>query len=759
MFPFSRIFLHCRRVHVRRSHTQSKVHPLTLQLWGANTGVGKTVFSAGLLRAADSASLYLKPVQTGYPADDDSAAVHKHASKANTFTLYSYEKPVSPDLAASLDKKQPVSDVELCSHTERVLTEYSTTIFGEELPNPLAVVETAGGVLSPCPSGTSQADVYRPLRLPAVLIGDAKLGGISSTLAAYESLLLRGYHVPALVLFAEQSGQLDNETSIQQKVRAETSVFRAPMLPPSDIPLQKYFNDENVSKFFVRLLKHLQLSEEDRLSAIKKMNAESRQILWYPFTQHTQLHDIVSIDSAHGNDFIVYDHDQGLKPMTDAIGSWWTNGLGHGDVGIAKAVGAAAGRYGHVMFAEATYEPAYALAKKVLNGPGAGWASRAFYSDDGSTAMEVALKMAFRKRAVDVPERKELPMKIVGLSGSYHGDTLGVMNCSADSDFNKMQTPWYKCSGVHFDPPCGSIKDGIWTIEMPAWLEVDCDVELTGQGELFRPDRTFEPYEEKIGLKLDQILEQGDVDIGALVIEPILLGAGGMKIVDPAFQRALVDECRKRQIPIVFDEIFVGYWRLGVESAGKLLGRDPDIGAFGKLLTGGSVPLSITIAREDVFKAFDGASKKEALLHGHSYTAHAIGCAAGVESLDRFEELREFGNQRLQYWDENVAREISSFDFVKDVSVVGTVMSVELNAKDEGGEEGYSATGAVDISRRLRDEGVFTRPLGNVIYMMCTPLSTRKQCEELTKRFLRVLDKHVHEVSGSDSKDDNAFAS
>ncbi|CAN8071927.1 unnamed protein product [Agarophyton chilense] len=750
MSALSRIFLNCRHIHVRRAHTSSKAHPLTMQLWGANTGVGKTVLSAGLLRATASPSLYIKPVQTGYPADDDSATVLQHASQAHTLTLYSYEAPVSPDLAATLSEQPPVTDTEICSHTESALHDYHTSVSGNEVSHPLVIVETAGGVLSPCPSGTSQADVYRPLRLPAVLLGDANLGGISTTLAAYEALLLRGYHVPALILLEEQTSKLNNETSIQPKVRTETTVFRAPKLPPPDISLQEYFSDEHVNQFFAQLLNHLQHTENERLIEIDKMNAESRNIFWYPFTQHTQLQNIVSIDSAHGNDFMVYNEDTGIKPMTDAIGSWWTNGVGHGDVGIAKAVGAAAGRYGHVMFAEAAYEPAFALAKKVLKGPGAGWASRVFYSDDGSTAMEVALKMAFRKRAVDFPQLKGLPVKIVGLKGGYHGDTLGVMNCSADSDFNRLQTPWYESCGFCIDPPCASIKDGIWTIEMPEWLGFEYDVELAGQEELFSTERTVDPYGQQIATTLDQILQQGEVDIGALVIEPILLGAGGMKIVDPAFQRALVDECRKRQIPVIFDEIFVGYWRLGVESAGKLLGRDPDIAAYGKLLTG-SVPLSVTVATEEVFKAFDGASKKEALLHGHSYTAHAIGCAAGVESLKRFEELQENGNQRMEFWNEGVAREISSFDFVKGVSIVGTVMSIEFKGKDG---EGYSATGALEISQRLQKKGIFTRPLGNVIYMMSTPLSNRSQCDSLLKLLLGVLDDYHPAMSGSESEQD-----
>jgi dethiobiotin synthetase/adenosylmethionine--8-amino-7-oxononanoate aminotransferase len=127
--------------------------------------------------------------------------------------------------------------------------------------------------------------------------------------------------------------------------------------------------------------------------------------------------------------------------------------------------------------------------------------------------------------------------------------------------------------------------------------------------------------------------------LGALVLEPLVLGAGGMVFVDPLFQRVLIDAARARGLPVVFDEVFAGLWRLGMRSAAPLLGADPDVAVYAKVLTGGLVPLAVTLASEDVFRAFEGASKAEALLHGHSYSAYALGCEVANAALDRLEVL------------------------------------------------------------------------------------------------------------------------
>lgn len=702
------------------------------------------------MRAAEKPSLYLKPVQSGFPQDDDAKVVTEHAPYARAAILHTLAAPVSPDLAATLSGMPPISDERVRNLTASGLSDFlSMTATSHSSARVLALVETAGGVLSPSPQGKLQADVYRPLRLPAVLVGDATLGGVSTTLAAYEALRLRGYDVSAVVFFTGD-GELENEVSVERHVHEDgTGVFQAPPLPPKDIALKEYFKKPEVDEFFLSLYGHLKALDDKRFGKLKNMCKESKDIFWYPFTQHTHLKNITCIDSARGDSFTCYHPQRGLYQMVDGIGSWWTNGVGHGNAEISKAVGRASGRYGHVMFPEATYEPAFDLAKRLLEGPGKGWAARVFYSDDGSTAVEVALKMAFRKRAVDFPERAGLPVRIVGLDGCYHGDTLGVMDCAPSSDFNVSQTPWYEPRGIYFEPPTAAMENGVWRLSMPGWTGQNYNIKLSGTRELFDTNRVIPAYEPAIAERLDAAFENG-VELGACLIEPVLLGAGGMQLVDPAFQRALVRQCRRRRIPIVFDEIFTGLWRLGKESGAELIGEVPDIATYGKLLTGGVVPIAVTVANEEIFCAFKGDSKVDALLHGHSYSGHALGCAAGVEALRQYGSLE--GDEK--YWDEGMVGEISCMDEIEHAMVLGTVFAFRLK-----GEGGYASTAALELVESLKAEDIFIRPLGNVIYFICTPMSEKRVCNLVLGKVHSVLSKAAKKNGTHEHKEHESTSS
>lgn len=743
---------------LRALHSAAKrrVNPLMLQVWGANTGVGKTVMSAALLRAApaSASALYLKPVQSGYPVDDDSRKVSVHVPRAVTNTLVALEAPVSPDLAARLGPGG-AEDSEIVSRTGEAMGNFLAAFQGDG--RPVAVVETAGGVLSPAPSGSLQANLYRPFRLQAVLVGDSRLGGVSATLAAYESLRIRGYDVPVVLMFEQGDSILENEVSVERHIDRElTSVFSAPSLPLPDENLETYLSRDDVVQFFRNLYNHLCHVEDKRVLNLDDMHSRAKDVFWYPFTQHSNIDSITCIDSAYGDDFTCYTPETGLRLMVDGIGSWWTTGVGHGNAGVAKALGSAAGRYGHVMFPEAAHEPAYRLAQEMLAGPGADWASRVFFSDDGSTAVEVALKMAFRKRNADVPDRAHLPTKIVALEDCYHGDTLGVMDCAPSSDFNSKQTPWYTPRGLYFDPPSVAIVDGIWTLSVPdtfnSTFAADSKTSAPAEtndhdGKVFKnvdaifcASRRGSAYTYTICSVLDAVLNGDEYDLGALLVEPVLMGAGGMRMVDPAFQRALVEECRRRKIPVIYDEVFTGLWRLGVESGADLLGVPPDIATYAKLLTGGTVPLALTLASAPVFDSFLGDSTREALLHGHSYTGHPLGCAAAIESLRQYRESPRFNADEKrfdEYWDEAHARELSALSNVEAVTVIGTVLAVKLTAK---GGQGYSARGAARIARSLHDQDIFVRPLGNVLYLMCSPLSSPQVCKDLMRVLTRVLE-------------------
>lgn len=735
--------------------------PSAFLVVGAGTAVGKTVLSAALARAAARAGVplaYVKPVQSGHPPDDDAAFVAAAAAPApagSSVLLHALGPPASPDLAARLAGAAPLADDALLAHVRAELAAAAER-------GAHALVEGAGGVLSPFPAGTPQADVLRALALPAVLVGDPALGGVSNTLAAREALLVRGFQVPAVVFFEADTPLRENAATVRRVVDAEadptTAVFSAPRLPEDPaVPLGDYFAGDDSNSFFASLLNHLLAWDARRVSELAEMQRTAPSMFWYPFTQHASLAGadapaVTAIDSAHGDTFTVLDTASGtLQPMEDSIGSWWTTGVGHGHSGTARAVGGAAGRYGHVMFPEAAHRPAWLLARKLLDGPGRGWAARAFFSDNGSTAVEVSLKMAFRKRAHDFPDRAAArPMRAVTLHGCYHGDTLGAMDCAPASDFNLKQTPWYQDRGLAFHAPTLALVDGVWTrcpAEDAGGLQVAADgAEIfTCRDEAFDVSRDGSQYRAEIAAVIDGALDAGDFDLGALLMEPVLQGAGGMRLIDPAFQRALVGVCRERGIPIVYDEVFSGLWRLGHETAADLLGTQPDIASYAKLLTGGVVPMSVTLASQGVFDAFLGDSKLDALLHGHSYTAHPIGCAAALEALETYPRAALFDSKTRQFgdfWDEGVARELSSLPNVSSVTVIGTVLAVELLPS---GGLGYSATAGVSVANALKARGVFSRPLGNVVYVMCSPVTTREACSRISSVLSHVLEGHYQE--------------
>jgi len=222
--------------------------------------------------------------------------------------------------------------------------------------------------------------------------------------------------------------------------------------------------------------------------------------------------------------------------------------------------------------------------------------------------------------------------------------------------------------------------------------------------------------------------------IGSVIIEPILLGAGGMKFIDPLWQRALMDTSRSKSVPVIFDEVASGLYRLGVSSCREILKSNPDIAAYAKLLTGGIVPMSVTLASEDVFKTFLGDTKAEALLHGHSYTAHAIGCVSSIHALDTYAELFEREGDDVDYkkafFDQDEVAALSTLPLVQESMSLGTVVAVTIQPESSG--SGYAATGrSIPIVKYLLKNGVYARPLGNVVYIMVSPLTSQEECSRL----------------------------
>lgn len=334
-----------------------------------------------------------------------------------------------------------------------------------------ALVETAGGVLSPAPSGSTQADLFRPLRLPVLLVGDHRLGGIGTTISAFESLRLRGYDVHSIVLFRDEKyGNLDY---LQQHFKSKDVPAIGFTPPPEKIPdstadeeaLRRYYAEVSKSESANSIISLFDLKHQERINNLNTDSQKAHDRIWYPFTQHQgrSPKDILVIDSAYGDNFDALtsnatskESQSILQPALDGSASWWTQGLGHGNPELALSAAYAAGRYGHVMFAGAVHRPALDLADDLIRMHGNPRLQKVFYTDNGSTGMEVALKMALRASCVRYEwDHTEDDIKILGLVNSYHGDTMGVMDCSEPSTYNK-KVEWYhprgcKCSQKSFD--------------------------------------------------------------------------------------------------------------------------------------------------------------------------------------------------------------------------------------------------------------------------------------------------------------------
>ncbi|ONK70535.1 uncharacterized protein A4U43_C05F34720 [Asparagus officinalis] len=372
--------------------------------------------------------------------------------------------------------------------------------------------------------------------------------------------------------------------------------------------------------------------------------------------------------------------------------------------------------------------------------------------------------MAFRKYAHDHGvhqdsnkdfSRGSVEFKVLALNGSYHGDTLGAMEAQAPSSYTSyLQQPWYSGRGLFLDPSTVFIGNGCWNLSIPDAFQSDHlkseDMRFNSCDELFSRNRDSSAvagiYSAYISNQLLQFSELShSTHIGALIMEPVIQGAGGMHMIDPLFQRVLVRECQIRKIPVIFDEVFTGFWRLGRESAAELLDCLPDIACFAKLMTGGIIPLSVTLTTEAVFEVFKGDSKLMALLHGHSYSAHAMGCSAAAKAIQWFKDpctntnIEPEGKKLKELWDGKLVLQISSLPAVQRVVALGTLCAIELRAK--GAEAGYASLYARSLIQKLRDDGVYMRPLGNVIYLMCGPCTSPHFCnQQLNKVYERICE-------------------
>lgn len=401
--------------------------------------------------------------------------------------------------------------------------------------------------------------------------------------------------------------------------------------------------------------------------------------VWHPFTQAAVAPAPLPVVRARGAWLELADGRQ----VFDGISSWWTCLHGHGNPEIVAAIARQAATLDHVLFAGCTHPPAVAVAERLVRLAPAGL-RRVFFSDDGSTAVEVALKLAFqywlnRGR----PEKRGF----VALEHAYHGDTVGAMSVGDPADFSgKFRPLLFPVTRAH-TASCHRCPLGLER----RTCSIDC---LGGMRELLRA-------------RADEL--------AAVIVEPMVQGAGGMILTPPEFLRGVADLCREQEVLLIADEVMTGFGRTGRMFAVEHAGVSPDLMCVAKGLTGGTLPLAATLATEEIYRAFLGADRRRAFLHGHSYTANPIACAAAVASLRLFDSEPVF--ERIAAIEAAYAERLPAFredPRVADVRWLGTIGVVEL--REERG--GYFSEAGPRLHAEFLERGILLRPLGPVVYFL-----------------------------------------
>jgi adenosylmethionine-8-amino-7-oxononanoate aminotransferase len=404
--------------------------------------------------------------------------------------------------------------------------------------------------------------------------------------------------------------------------------------------------------------------------------ARDKRHVWHPYTQHgTEVQPTV-ITRAKGTS--LFDADG--REILDLISSWWTCTHGHAHPKINAALARQAEEFEHVMFAGFTHAPATNLAE-MLAGLLPGDLNRVFFSDDGSTAVEVAIKIAYQSWVNRGESRRN---KLIAFDGGYHGDTLGSMSVGRGSQMFGAFT---------------NLMCQVFVLPFPATYDGDDAADEREHGAL----SAFE-----------SLVSDHRQTIAALIIEPLMQGSAGIRFCRPRFLERLFETAQKAGIIVIFDEVATGFGRTGTLFAMEQAGVIPDLVCLSKGLTGGYMPLAATVARDRLFDIFLGHSFDRALPHGHSFTANPLACAVALAALGLYEEEQTMA--RIAHIHERHREILGVLSTRRDVSkprVLGPILAFEV---DDGGQ--YQS----EASRKLRAwylaNGLNIRPIGATVYLM-----------------------------------------
>ncbi|OAM51630.1 adenosylmethionine--8-amino-7-oxononanoate transaminase [Methylovorus sp. MM2] len=406
----------------------------------------------------------------------------------------------------------------------------------------------------------------------------------------------------------------------------------------------------------------------------KALLDRSLAAVWHPCTQ-MKAHEtmpLVPIKSGEG----VWLHDFEGNRYLDAVSSWWVNLFGHNNPRIKQAISQQLNTLEHVILAGFTHEPVVTLSERLSKLTGLG---HCFYASDGASATEIALKMSFHYwRNLGKPNKT----RFVSLQNSYHGETLGALSVTDVAIFKDTYAPLLQQSAQ---------------VRSPDWR-------LAEVGE------SADDYALRCANELDTYLAQHHQEIAAFIVEPLIQCAAGMAMYSPVYLKRAREICDQYQVHLIADEIAVGFGRTGTMFATEQAGIRPDFICLSKGITGGYLPLSVTLTTDMIYQAFYDDSVARGFLHSHSYTGNALACSAALATLDIFEtdDILQANRQKTVYLN-NKIQMLNDFP-IKNLRNLGMVWAFDVQTQD------------AQFSRRFYERalarGLILRPIGNTVYWM-----------------------------------------
>ena len=432
----------------------------------------------------------------------------------------------------------------------------------------------------------------------------------------------------------------------------------------------------------------------------KKLLQFDKDYIWHPFNKASSKSEPIIISSAKDDRLFDIDGNEYI----DLISSWWVNIHGHGRIEIAEKIYNQSKKLEQVIFAGFTHEPAIKLAKRLTEILPQNL-SRVFFSDNGSTSVEIALKVAYQYWY----NKKDFRDKFVALKGGYHGDTIGAMSVGYSSGFYK---------------PFEDLVFKTFFVPFP---------------DDWRGNNSIQVEEQKSLKKVERIINSHGNRLAAVIIEPLVQGASGMKMCRPSYLNKVVRKFQENKTLVIFDEVMTGFGRTGKMFASEYLDVVPDIICLAKSLTGGYLPLAATVFKEFIHKEFLDMNLEKSFLHGHSFSANPIACVAALKSLDLFSEektldsvceIENIHKKGLNFLMNNP--KVSKIRFLGDIAAFDII----------GFDKGYGANIGEILKKKFLKRGYLIRPLGNTLYLMppyCIEKNTLKNVYNVIDEELRKI--------------------